>query len=66
MKITPNPDTGRTVILDADIAGGFLKKGTVGMVEGYDKLGNLSVVWNAGECGIRMPLAIHDKFKFAG
>ena len=66
MKIIPNENTGRAVILESDISGGFLKKGTLGIVEGKDKLGNISVVWDAGECGIRMPLAIGDKFRFAG
>lgn len=54
------------VRLDKDIAGGFLKKGTVGLVEGFDKNGNLSVVWDAGECGIRMPLTIDDSFSYIG
>lgn len=66
MKIIPNENTGKSIILESDIAGGFLKKGTLGVIEGNDKLGNISVVWNAGECGIRMPLTISDKFSFAG
>ena len=64
MKIMNTPDTGRTVVLDENIAGGFLKKGTLGTVEGEDKFGNISVVWNAGECGIRMPMTLSDKFSF--